>query len=127
MSGVVVPPDVDRIRGCLAEVIDPCSAATGVRLSVLDMGLVRSVEVLGDQVTVSLRLTSPMCTMAPYFIREVEERIAELPGVRTVRCETDLGLAWQPDMMTPAAVRRLADNRRTPNQCRARDFAKPPG
>lgn len=108
----VAPPDIEQIRGCLAEVIDPCSAATGVRLSVLDMGLVRSIDVEGGQVTVSLRLTSPVCTMVPYFIREVEERVADLPGVRSVRCETDLGLAWEPGMMTPAAVQRLAENRR---------------
>jgi len=111
---------VGPVRDCLAGVIDPCSATTGVKLSVLDMGLVRSIEVEGGQVTVRLRLTSPMCTMVPYFIREVEERVAELPGVRSVRCETDIGLEWEPGMMAPVAIERLAENRRRLDEARNR-------
>ena len=109
-------PSLDQVRACLNEVIDPCSAAAGARLSVLDMGLVRAIDIEGSQVTVWLRLTSPGCMMVPYFIREVEERIGELPGVGSVVCRTDLGLEWEPSMMTPLAVERLAENRRRLDQ-----------
>src|SRR3712207_6399678 len=102
-------PSLDQVRARLNEVIDPCSAAAGARLSVLDMGLVRAIDIEGSQVTVCLRLTSPGCMMVPYFIREVEERIGALPGVGSVVCRTDLGLEWEPSMMTPLAVERLAE------------------
>jgi metal-sulfur cluster biosynthetic enzyme len=102
---------VDAVQDVLREVVDPCSVATGVPLSILDMGLLRSVDIYGDEVSIELRLTSPFCHQAPYFLIEVERRVGALPGVRSVVCRTDMGTDWDPSMMSPDAVRRLADQR----------------
>jgi metal-sulfur cluster biosynthetic enzyme len=113
---------VEDIYAALEGVIDPCSAATGVPLSILDMGLLHGVEIAGDEVLVDLRLTSPLCHQAPYFIMEVEQRVGALAEVRSVVCRTDIGVAWEPVMMRPDAVRRLTTRRqeldaRHPGSC----------
>jgi metal-sulfur cluster biosynthetic enzyme len=103
---------VEAVQAALEGIVDPCGAATGVPLSILDMGLLRGVEIDGDQVLVDLRLTSPLCHQAPYFVMEVERRVGALPGVRSVVCRTDIGMAWEPAMMRPEAVQRLTARRR---------------
>jgi metal-sulfur cluster biosynthetic enzyme len=102
---------VDEVHDALRGVVDPCSAATGVPLSILDMGLLGSIGIDGDVVSIELRLTSPLCHQSPYFLIEIERRVGALPGVRSVVCRTDLGLDWDPAMMSPDAVRRLAEQR----------------
>jgi metal-sulfur cluster biosynthetic enzyme len=103
---------VEDVHAALEGIVDPCSVATGVPLSILDMGLLRGVEVSGEEVLVELRLTSPLCHQAPYFIMEVEQRVGALAGVGSVVCRTDVGVAWEPAMMRQDAVRRLAARRR---------------
>jgi metal-sulfur cluster biosynthetic enzyme len=102
---------VEAVHAALEGIVDPCSVATGVPLSILDMGLLRGVEVSGDEVLVELRLTSPLCHQAPDFIMEVERRVRALAGVGSVVCRTDIGMAWEPARMRPDALRRLTARR----------------
>lgn len=102
---------VEEVITSLREIVDPCSAATGVPLSIVDMGLVRHVEIDGDEVRVELRLTSPLCHQVPYFLMEIERLVGALDGVRSVTCDYDLGLEWTPALINPAASDRLAAQR----------------
>lgn len=104
-------PTEERVREVLREVVDPCSAATGSRLDVVEMGLVKGVEVEsgdgdGEHVQVDLQLTSPMCHMVPYFYEEIEGRVGDLPGIGSATLETDGGLEWTEDEMTEEAKRK---------------------
>jgi len=92
-----------RVRDELAEIVDPCSAATGSNLDIVEMGLVKSVDVEDGRVEVFLRLTSPMCHMVAYFIDQVDERIGGLDGVDSVELDTDHGMEWSEEMMTDEA------------------------
>ena len=96
----------DRVRERLREVVDPCSAATGSNLDIVEMGLVKSIDVDGESVRVEMRLTTPMCHMVPYFNKEVEERVRDLPGIESVEFETDGGFEWSEEMMSDEAQRR---------------------
>ncbi len=98
--------DEELIRDRLDEVVDPCSAANGTDLSLVEMGLVDEVEVESHEVTVSLRLTSPFCTQIPYFVEEVDQKIGGLDGVSSVSLETDQGMEWHQGMMTESAQAR---------------------
>src|SRR5260221_10124918 len=89
----------------LDEVIDPCSAATRVPLSIVEMGMIQSVEIVSRNVVVSLRMTSPLCHALPYFQMEVERVLAGLTGVDGVKCTFDHGGNWQPDNIIPGAKR----------------------
>jgi metal-sulfur cluster biosynthetic enzyme len=98
--------DEELVRERLDEVIDPCSAANGTDLSLVEMGLVDEVEVEAHEVTVSLRLTSPFCTQIPYFIEEVDQKVGKLDGVSSVSLETDQGMEWHQGMMSESAQAR---------------------
>jgi metal-sulfur cluster biosynthetic enzyme len=95
-----------RVREALREIVDPCTAATGSNLDVVEMGLVEAVEVADGEVRVAFRLTTPACHMVPYFIEEIESRVEPMAGVESVTVDTDNGMQWTPDMMTDAARER---------------------
>lgn len=97
-------PTPDRVRDELREVVDPCTAATGSNLDIVEMGLLREIEIGDEEVRVAMRLTTPACHMVPYFITEIEDRVEPLPGVETVTVDTDDGLQWGPEMMSETAT-----------------------
>jgi len=98
----------DRVREALRGLVDPCTAATGSNLDVVEMGLVAAIEIDDGTVHVDLRLTTPACHMVPYFITEIEGRIEPLPGIEAVSVETDDGMTWTPEMMTASAREKRA-------------------
>ena len=79
----------DSVRQSLQPVIDP-----ELGISVVDLGLVRGIDVHGDddQVRVYLTLTSPMCPMGPEIIAAVESAVSRLPWTGQV----EIQLVWQP-------------------------------
>jgi metal-sulfur cluster biosynthetic enzyme len=104
-------PTREEVVSRLGEITDPCSAATNVPLSIVEMGMVENVELETGNVAVALRMTSPLCHALPYFQMEIERVLAGIPGVGTVTCTFDHGGNWQPDNMTVDAQRKLADRR----------------
>lgn len=96
----------DTVRNALRNVIDPCSAATGSDLDIVEMGLIRSVEVQDEHVRVAMRVTTPACQMIAYFHSEIENQVESLSGVTSVELEVDDGLEWDKGMMSDDAKRR---------------------
>jgi metal-sulfur cluster biosynthetic enzyme len=104
----VSPEEVmSRLRG----IVDPCSAATNVPLSIVEMGMIERVEIAAGKVLVAIRMTSPFCHALPYFEMEVERVLGGMRGIEAVKCTFDHGANWQPDDMTEAARQKLADRR----------------
>ncbi len=101
----------ERARAVAGGVIDPCSAASGCPLTLAEMGLLGTVEVVEDHVRVSLRLTSPGCHFAPLFAQEVENRLLELPGIRSVAIAVEADLTWSEASILPEGRERLARSR----------------
>jgi metal-sulfur cluster biosynthetic enzyme len=104
-------PTQEELLSRLHEITDPCSAATNVPLSIVEMGMVENVEVASGNVVIALRMTSPLCHALPYFQMEIERVLAGLPGIATVSCTFDHGGNWQPDDMTAGAREKLAARR----------------
>ena len=79
---------IDAVRDALRAVIDP-----ELGISIVDLGLVRGIDVHGDDtsVLVYLTLTSPMCPMGPQIIAEVESA-AQLPWAGAAEVQ----LVWHP-------------------------------
>lgn len=96
----------EEVRAVLDTVIDPCSAANGTNLSVVEMGLLDSIAIEDGHVAVEFMVTSPMCTMVPYFIREIRQDVGGLDGVESVEVTADNGLEWVPSMMSEEAEQR---------------------
>jgi metal-sulfur cluster biosynthetic enzyme len=98
---------MSRLQG----VIDPCSAATKVPLSIVEMGMIEHVDIASGRVTVALRMTSPFCHALPYFEMEIDRVLTGLPGYSGTTCTFDHGGNWEPDYMTAGAQKKLADQR----------------
>lgn len=99
---------VAAVREALARVVDPCSIATGVPITVEEMGLLERVTADADgAVLVELRLTSPFCFQAVNIVERIDEVTADLEGVSSVRVEIDPAAEWMPDMMTAGPRDRL--------------------
>jgi len=96
-------PSPLAVRDRLDEIIDPCSEARGTDLSIVDMGLLKKIEIDDGTVDIELRITSPSCMMVGYFIEEANKRVGELNGVEDVRLETDAGFSWREEMMSETA------------------------
>jgi metal-sulfur cluster biosynthetic enzyme len=89
----------------LAEVFDPCCKEKGI--SVVEMGLVRSVEVADGRARVELLLTSGWCPFAARVLTEVREKIAAQPGIEDAEVEVVWDEAWTVDRLSPRAARIL--------------------
>ena len=111
-DGGAEPPTPGAVRERLRSVVDPCSAAVGTDIDVVELGLIEAVTVEGNAVTVSMRLTSPGCLMVEYFAREVDEAVGGLPGVERVTLETDAGFEWHRGMMESSARTKRQRRRR---------------
>ncbi|WP_435361906.1 iron-sulfur cluster assembly protein [Haloarchaeobius sp. DFWS5] len=90
------------VKAELAEVLDPCSCMSNHPVSILDLGLVESIETQdgGSRVVVTLLLTSQLCT---YFIDmndEIIDRVEALDSVEEVDVHQDTsGQVWTQDRM----------------------------
>ncbi|MFZ5851901.1 MAG: metal-sulfur cluster assembly factor [Actinomycetota bacterium] len=98
----VVP---DEYLDALRDVYDPCCEEKGI--SVVDMGLVRSVCVVDGHARVELLLTSGWCPFAARVLGAVQERMARLPGVASAEVEVVWDEAWTTDRLAPEAARKL--------------------
>jgi metal-sulfur cluster biosynthetic enzyme len=89
----------------LADVYDPCCREKGI--SVVDMGLLRSVAVTDGHARVELLLTSGWCPFASRVLSEVEEAVAGQPGIDTAEVEIVWDEAWTTDRLSESAVQKL--------------------
>jgi metal-sulfur cluster biosynthetic enzyme len=99
-------PTEEAVRARLEKVIDPCSEANGTDLNVIEMGLLKSIQIADGSVTVDLRVTSPHCMMTPFFVEQIEEHVEPLSGVDEVEVEFDAGFEWTPEYITEAGQQK---------------------
>ena len=86
------------IRSAVDTVTDPCSKALGRPVGLVQMGVVREVEIDGDGlVTVSLVLTDPLCPFWTGFERDITAAVRALDGVSGCAVEL-LDEIWSPDL-----------------------------
>jgi metal-sulfur cluster biosynthetic enzyme len=89
----------------LSDVFDPCCREKGI--SVVDMGLLRSVSVRDRHARVELLLTSGWCPFAARVLTDVEEAIRAEPGVESCEVEIIWDEAWTTDRLSESATRKL--------------------
>ncbi len=96
---------MEQIREALNAVYDPCCAEKGI--SVVDMGLLRSVEVTDGRARIELLLTSGWCPFASRVLDEVKQAAEKVPGVEHAEVEIVWDEAWTTDRLSPEATRKL--------------------
>jgi len=61
----------------------------------------------GEHVDIKMSLTAPGCGMSEVLKRDVEHKVASLPGVREVSVEVVFDPPWGPERMSDAAKLKL--------------------
>src|SRR5215213_1477607 len=98
------------VMEALASVYDPCCQEKG--LSVVDMGLVRRVDLDGERPRVELLLTTGWCPFAANLIGEITERVAAVPGMAGSTVEIVWDEAWTTDRLSDTAWPTSSTSRR---------------
>ena len=96
---------MEQIREALNAVYDPCCAEKGI--SVVDMGLLRSIDVTDGRARIELLLTSGWCPFASRVLDEVKQAAETVPGVEHAEVEVVWDEAWTTDRLSPEATRKL--------------------
>jgi metal-sulfur cluster biosynthetic enzyme len=81
------PVDAEAVRGALRDVLDP-----EYPVSIVDLGLIRGVEVSGSTVLVRMTYTSMGCPCMEMIQDDIRERLRVLPGVDRV----EIDVVWEP-------------------------------
>lgn len=104
-KAVEIPPGREAVIGALDNCFDPCCQER--RISVVDMGLIESIEILGREVKVEMVLTTGWCPFASRLLEMVEEEVGALPGVEAVDVEVVWDPTWTPERMSAGAREKL--------------------
>ena len=102
---VEIPPGREAVIGALDNCFDPCCRER--RISVVDMGLIESIEIRAREVKIEMVLTTGWCPFASRLLGMVEEEVGALPGVEAVNVEVVWDPTWTPERMSAGAREKL--------------------
>lgn len=95
-------PTPQVLLDLLREVIDP-----ELGLDIVELGLVRSVQVADGTARVRFTVTTPACPLSSYIEDEIRACLWQLPGVHDIDVACELEPAWDPEDMSEAARQAL--------------------
>jgi metal-sulfur cluster biosynthetic enzyme len=84
---------------------DPCCRER--KISVVDMGLIESIEIRHREVRIEMVLTTGWCPFAARLLEMVKEEVGGLPGVDAVDVEVVWDPTWTPQRMSAGAREKL--------------------
>lgn len=84
-------------REALRAVIDP-----EIGMNVVELGLIRKIEIFEDHAHVVMIMTTPFCPYAPQLLEQARRTTQEYLGVSTT-IEMGMGM-WDPTMMEDGAA-----------------------
>jgi metal-sulfur cluster biosynthetic enzyme len=92
----------NQVYEALKDVYDP-----EIPVSVLDLGLIYDVKIIDDWVGIKMTLTTPGCGMGGAISNQVRDRVLNIPGVHECDVRIVWDPQWSPEMMSPAAKKKL--------------------
>lgn len=84
--------DPARVTRALRDVFDP-----ELGMSVVDLGLIYDLQIVGDRVDITMTLTASGCPLRDAMAEWVRQAIGSLPGVGEVHVVVTFEPAWTPD------------------------------
>ena len=99
------PPGREEIVRALERCYDPCCRER--EISVVDMGLIESIQVRDRRVRIEMVLTSGWCPFASRLVEMIQEEVGGLPEVDDVEVEVVWDTAWTPERMSAGARKKL--------------------
>jgi metal-sulfur cluster biosynthetic enzyme len=98
-------PGLEGVIRALDKCYDPCCRDR--KISVVDMGLIESIEIRDREVSIEMVLTTGWCPFASRLLGMVEEEVGSLPGVDSVDVEVVWDPTWTPQRMSAGAREKL--------------------
>lgn len=95
----------EEVVRALDRCYDPCCRER--EISVVDMGLIESIDIHGRRVRIEMVLTSGWCPFAARLLEMANEEVGALPGVDAVEVEVVWNPAWTPERMSAEAREKL--------------------
>jgi metal-sulfur cluster biosynthetic enzyme len=93
----------ERIREALRAVMDP-----EIGINIVDLGLVYGVEVRGNDVHITLTMTTRACPLHEYITETARTAVRQaLPEAERVEVEMVWDPPWSPAMMSAEAKRQM--------------------
>lgn len=92
----------DRVMEQIKSCYDP-----EIPVNIFELGLIYSVKVENNDVSVEMTLTTPSCPSAEALPMEVENKIKTLADVNDVKVEVTFDPPWEMSMMSEAAKLEL--------------------
>ena len=90
------PAKAEAIREALREVVDP-----EIGLNIIELGLIRDLDIQPDKTHVRMILTTPFCPYGPALIEETRKKVAGAAGQpAAVEMSPEM---WEPSMMEEGA------------------------
>ncbi|MEM0149742.1 MAG: metal-sulfur cluster assembly factor [Candidatus Micrarchaeaceae archaeon] len=87
---------IKDIIGALSECKDPELDA-----NIVDIGLIYGISIReGNNVRVTMTMTSPMCPVTSIILADAQLRLESLPNMGKVELELVWDPLWNPDMMS---------------------------
>lgn len=84
------------VRDALREVVDP-----EIGLNIVELGLIRDLDVQPDRASLTMILTTPFCPYGPALMDEARKKAQAIVGVpTTIEMGTEM---WSPELMEEGA------------------------
>jgi metal-sulfur cluster biosynthetic enzyme len=100
-----VSPNRKAVIRALDSCYDPCCRDR--KISVVDMGLIESVEIRGREVRIEMVLTTGWCPFASRLLEMIQVEVGGLPEVDEVDVEVVWDPTWTPTRMSSEARKKL--------------------
>lgn len=102
------------VQRMVNEVYDPCGMARGLSIGMVDMGLIRGINVQqkenGWDVSLQIRFTSPGCLYFLYFEREILHRLEVFPQIEVLSIKWDDICDWTPENLSEVATAKFKEH-----------------
>ena len=97
VAGLAASPSREAVIGALENCYDPCCRER--KISVVDMGLIESIDIEGRRVEIEMVLTTGWCPFAFRLLEIVTEEVGALPAVDSVDVDVVWNPTWTPERM----------------------------
>ena len=98
-------PSREAVIRALDNCYDPCCRDR--KISVVDMGLIESIDVGDRGVKIEMVLTTGWCPFASRLLEMVQEEVGALPAVDNVDVDVVWDPTWTPERMSNSAREKL--------------------
>jgi FeS assembly SUF system protein len=88
----------EEVMNALRQCYDP-----EIPINVVDLGLIYDVQIEEGTIRVKMSLTAPGCPMAGFMVKDIEQKLKSLKGVKKAEVEIVWDPPWSPERISPEA------------------------